>query len=222
MMTGSHDRLRNMKKTSGIISVIELFDGFVMYSIHERQRGITGAVHCVYWGCMKTTLAVLVAVVLISALSYTGNLSGIFDSSPVLPGLSTEEAIGQMLLIGFPGPVLENRTRTLLNDIQPGGVILFDYDVPSGGEKPRNIVSPVQLRALTADVQSHSAIPLLIAVDAEGGLVNRLKEKYGFPAVVPSAEELGEGEPDATGESAGALGAADAGSRHQLESRARC
>ena len=104
-------------------------------------------------------------------------------------GTSIEEAVGQMLMIGFRGDVLDGDITAMLRDIQPGGVVLFDYDLPSKGEVVRNITSPEQLRALTSALQGIA--PYFIAVDAEGGYVNRLKEAYGFTVSVPSAQELG-------------------------------
>ena len=81
----------------------------------------------------------------------------------------------------------------MVRDIKPGGVVLFDYDLPSRGRAERNIESPEQLRALTADLRQISTYPLFIAIDAEGGYVNRLKGEYGFSAEVPSAQKLGAG-----------------------------
>ncbi len=104
-------------------------------------------------------------------------------------GTSIEEAVGQMLMIGFRGDVLDRDIAALLRDIQPGGVVLFDYDLPSKGEMVRNITSPRQLRALTSALQGIA--PYFIAVDAEGGYVNRLKNKYGFAVSVPSVQALG-------------------------------
>ena len=118
--------------------------------------------------------------------------------------LSLEDAVGQMLLIGFRGETLDDETTALLEEISPGGVILFDYDGPSGGEQVRNIVSPEQLKALTADLQEASERPLLIAIDAEGGFVNRLKEDYGFEVQLPSHLAMGAGTPSETESLAGA------------------
>jgi beta-N-acetylhexosaminidase len=93
--------------------------------------------------------------------------------------------IAQMLLVGFTGsaltpgnPVIEN-VRT----VGVGGVVLFD----AAG----NIQSPGQLKALTESLQRLARLPLLIAVDQEGGNVVRLKTKYGFPPTV-SQQYLGE------------------------------
>ena len=111
---------------------------------------------------------------------------------------TTEQSVGQMLMVGFRGLELDDATTRMLRDLQPGGVILFDRDGPSGGEIPRNIASPEQLRALTAQLQATAAIPYFIAIDAEGGYVNRLKEKYGFAVKVPTARTLGRQSPEHT------------------------
>ena len=121
--------------------------------------------------------------------------------------LSLEDAVGQMLLIGFPGEQLDEETVALLDDIAPGGVILFDYDLPSGGAKPRNITSPEQLRALIAELQGRADIAYFIAIDVEGGLINRLKAAYGFSIDLPSHQALGAGSVAATGVTASASAA---------------
>ena len=119
--------------------------------------------------------------------------------------LTLEQAVGQMLLIGFRGIALDDDTAAMLDAIRPGGVLLFDYDGPSKGELPRNITSPQQLQALTAELQNAAAIPYFIAIDAEGGYVNRLKTKYGFTLTVPSAQTLGSQPPANTATQAAAL-----------------
>ena len=64
-----------------------------------------------------------------------------------------------------------------------GGVIL------SGSEKAsekylRNIVAPTQVLRLTEALQKASTVPLLVAIDHEGGFIVRLKESFGFPPTV--------------------------------------
>jgi len=100
--------------------------------------------------------------------------------------------IGQMILVGFRGTEAPQdcAIRRAIREVKIGGVILFDIDVPSGRTFPRNIVDPAQTKKLIADLQKDSQIPLFIAVDAEGGKVNRLKSKYGF-AEIPGAQEVG-------------------------------
>lgn len=104
---------------------------------------------------------------------------------------SMDIKIGQMLMVGFRGFNLDPAMQ-IVDDIQNGrvgGVILFDYDVPLK-KAERNIRDAAQVKKLTAQLQSHTKIALLIAVDQEGGKIARLKEKYGFPRSV-SQQYLG-------------------------------
>lgn len=103
-----------------------------------------------------------------------------------------DQQIGQMLLVGFRGFTI-NESHPIVQDIQKrhiGGILLFDYD-SQRKEARRNIHSPEQVLELTQQLQRFSDIPLIIAVDYEGGAVNRLKSRYGFPETV-SAKTLGE------------------------------
>ncbi|TAE29956.1 MAG: glycoside hydrolase family 3 [Candidatus Kapaibacterium sp.] len=109
---------------------------------------------------------------------------------------SLDLKIAQMLLIGFRGMSLQE-TDPFLKDVKAGrvgSVILFDYDVPTK-EFKRNIESPQQVRGLTAQLakaarESNVGLPLFISIDQEGGRVNRLKPRYGFPPSV-SQQYLG-------------------------------
>ncbi len=98
--------------------------------------------------------------------------------------------LGQMLLVGFSGSVIDEG-HPILADIRKrhlGGVILFNYG-PVNGQPAGNITSPRQLRKLTTRLQTAapSKTPLFIAVDQEGGRICRLKESFGFPATVSFA-----------------------------------
>jgi len=113
-----------------------------------------------------------------------------------MASLSLREKIGQLLMVGFRGATPPD-CGLIVRDIRElglGGVILFDVDmtttIDSGKPGRRNIESPAQVRTLLAHLQAQSAIPLLTAIDQEGGRVNRLKPAYGFPPSI-SHEELG-------------------------------
>lgn len=89
--------------------------------------------------------------------------------------------IGQMILIGFPSTTVDS---TVLKEIaagKVGSVIFFEKNIP-----PQN--SFVALKKITWSYQQAAAIPLFICIDQEGGRVNRLKTKYGFPASITAAE----------------------------------
>ncbi len=99
--------------------------------------------------------------------------------------------IGQMLMVGFRGLTVADAPEIAadITERRIGGVVLFEYDVLSRTPL-RNISTLGQLSRLTQELQKLSAIPLFIAIDQEGGKVNRLKPARGFPASV-SAQHLG-------------------------------
>lgn len=114
---------------------------------------------------------------------------------PAAPS-TLREKIGQLLLLGFKGRSAAD-TALIGRDLREyhvGHVILFDVDmtgtIDSGQPGSRNITSPAQVRDLVAHLQSQARVPLLVAIDQEGGRVNRLKPAYGFPESI-SHEELG-------------------------------
>lgn len=98
---------------------------------------------------------------------------------------SLDYKIGQMLLVGLDNQGSQPN-ENLMDEIRKGGVggiIIFEKNIPSND-------SYVQLKQLIWNLQHASPTTLFIAIDQEGGLVNRLKTKYGFPRSV-SAEYLG-------------------------------
>ncbi len=119
--------------------------------------------------------------------------------------VSFEEKIGQMLLVGFRGTKPGGKILEDVRQGRVGGVILFDYDVVL--KRPeRNIRSAAQVTTLIRGLRSAAKIPLLVAVDQEGGKVARLKPKYGFPEF-PSAAALGRrGQPEYTQKIAAQVG----------------
>lgn len=102
------------------------------------------------------------------------------------------EKIGQLLLVGFRGcqPAECELIARDIRQLHLGGVIFFDQEMAGAPTHRRNIESPAQVRALIAFLQAQARISLLVAIDQEGGRVNRLKPAYGFPESV-SHEELG-------------------------------
>ena len=103
-----------------------------------------------------------------------------------------ERKLAQMLLLGFPGETIEQGSPIddAIKLYGVGGVVLFDNNIDLGVTN-RNITGPAQLKRLTESLRTSSATPLLIALDQEGGIVARLKDRYGFPPSV-SAQYLGE------------------------------
>jgi beta-N-acetylhexosaminidase len=83
--------------------------------------------------------------------------------------------VGQLLIIGFDGTEMSPALASLLQRVQPAGVILF----------ARNIVSAEQTYKLLKDCQAQVSMPLFRCVDLEGGKVDRLRNVIG-PAPSPS------------------------------------
>jgi beta-N-acetylhexosaminidase len=88
---------------------------------------------------------------------------------------SLDIKIGQMLLIGYPGPELDSTVLQEVRDGKVGSIILFEKNVP------KTSTAFYTLKKVLWTYQKAAAIPLLITIDQEGGRVNRLKDKYGFP-----------------------------------------
>jgi beta-N-acetylhexosaminidase len=104
--------------------------------------------------------------------------------------------LGQMIMVGFSGFEL-SAGHPLAEEIRTGrvgNVILFERDARGVA---KNIASPAQLRLLTASLQKFAPRPLFIAVDQEGGLVQRLRPERGFEGG-PAAAALGRGSPEKT------------------------
>jgi len=91
--------------------------------------------------------------------------------------------IGQMIMVGLRGTSPDDAKYFFrsLNGLTIGGVILYDQNVTTSPPSSHNILSPEQVKDFNEALQSFSPTPLLIGIDQEGGQVNRLKEKYGFP-----------------------------------------
>ena len=104
-----------------------------------------------------------------------------------------KEKIGQMIMVGFRGIDAKKGSDIyrMVDEYNIGGVVLFNRDLPSGETIPRNIIDPAQVKALNTQLQAIDSLPLLIAIDEEGGRVSRLRPKNGFQAH-KSHQKIGE------------------------------
>ncbi|MDT5158060.1 MAG: beta-N-acetylhexosaminidase [Acidobacteriota bacterium] len=85
-----------------------------------------------------------------------------------LQSLPLEQQIGQLLYIGLPGTEFDSEARALVEQISPGGVIIFG----------RNVASPEQLRSLLDSVRAAVRVEPLFGIDQEGGLVDRVRKIF--------------------------------------------
>lgn len=97
-----------------------------------------------------------------------------------------ERKIGQMLLIGFPGErpdqAWPKRAVEMIAQSRIGGIILFGH----------NVRNPTQLKRLTDSFTRAGGPPPFIAVDQEGGRIQRLNRRKGFTRL-PSAQWIASG-----------------------------
>lgn len=106
-------------------------------------------------------------------------------SSPVF-AMTLEEKAGQVLALSFSGTSLDGETRSRLEEIKPGGLILYG----------KNVESLSQVRSLLSCLREtvRLDVPLMVAVDQEGGTVARIR---GHGADFPGNMALGAtGDPD--------------------------
>jgi beta-N-acetylhexosaminidase len=96
---------------------------------------------------------------------------------------SLVEDFGQLFIMAINGKVLRSDVAEFFSTFRIGGVILFED----------NFESVKQLRELVDEIQSRCSRPgepLLIAVDQEGGQVQRFRDGFSN---IPPASALGEG-----------------------------
>jgi beta-N-acetylhexosaminidase len=88
-----------------------------------------------------------------------------------IDNLSLEQKIGQTLCFGWDGETPEEaltlnaHARALVEEMQVGSIVLMG----------RNVGAPEQTRALLEDLQTLSPMRMFIAIDQEGGSVNRFR-----------------------------------------------
>lgn len=105
--------------------------------------------------------------------------------------LTLRNKIAQMLIMGFSGTEItqESPVASWLSQDGLGGVLLFDKDL-SRNLPEKNIVNFAQLQELLAELQALSThLPLLTAIDYEGGAVDRLRQMPDCKATLSATEQ---------------------------------
>jgi beta-N-acetylhexosaminidase len=93
---------------------------------------------------------------------------------------SLDIKIGQMILIGYPGTTVDQKVLEEIRGGKVGSIILFEKNIPAAN-------SFIAVKKVIWAYQQAAATPLFVGIDQEGGRVNRLKTKYGFPASITAA-----------------------------------
>jgi beta-N-acetylhexosaminidase len=94
--------------------------------------------------------------------------------------LSESQKAGQLLLVGIHGTELDSELRSRIQAVSPGGIILFT----------RNLVDAQQVSRLCRDLFDCLPTPPFLAIDQEGGRVNRLLGI--FPPIPPNLTLAGD------------------------------
>lgn len=110
----------------------------------------------------------------------------VYSPNLTVRGMSLEEKAAQLLMVHFHGEEANEEARALIQDLKVGGIIYYNWS--------NGLYSPKQVKLLSDGLQKLAqeaphAMPLLIAVDQEGGTKVRLNQ--GFP-VFPGHHALGE------------------------------
>ena len=98
----------------------------------------------------------------------------------IINNMTLDEKLGQMMIVQFYGPDYGLEISTMISQYKVGAVLIFAAN--------DNIVSKPQLKGLIHQMQVNSTIPLITAIDQEGGTVDRLLNLDG-PR--PSAASIG-------------------------------
>lgn len=112
------------------------------------------------------------------------------QADAIVAAMTTNEKIGQMVMIGIHGTELDEDSKTMLRQFHIGGIVYFD----------RNIKSQDQLKSLSEQLQAYAQgeaqqkVPLFLAIDEEGGTVSRGRGVIPAP---PSEANIGaSGQPE--------------------------
>ena len=82
--------------------------------------------------------------------------------------LDLEQKIGQLFVIGFEGKELTEDIKSMVKELHPGGILLLGWNIEDGA-KLLKLTDGLQQLAL-----QDTGVHLFIAVDQEGGEINRI------------------------------------------------
>jgi beta-N-acetylhexosaminidase len=89
----------------------------------------------------------------------------------IIRNMTLDQKLGQMMLVQFVGSDFSLDLGTMVSQYHVGSVLLLTGN--------HNIVNKGQLASLTRQIQHNSTLPMMISLDQEGGLVDRLADLDG-------------------------------------------
>lgn len=84
----------------------------------------------------------------------------------IVQRMTLDQKLGQMMIVQFVGPAYSLDLSTMISQYGVGAVLIFAAN--------NNIVNKAQLKGLIQQMQHNSTVPLGVAIDQEGGVVDRL------------------------------------------------
>jgi beta-N-acetylhexosaminidase len=103
----------------------------------------------------------------------------LYTARTYLGRMTLDEKLGQMFLIETSGPNYYADVDTMVRSLHAGALIIYG----------KNMKTPQQLKTYIATMQANAAIPLMVTMDEEGGVVDRLGY-YHFDPPLPAAQDL--------------------------------
>lgn len=99
----------------------------------------------------------------------------------LLNSMTVKEKIGQLVLVGIEGTVMDDTSRRLLKDYHVGGFIFFKDNI-------ENAQQSVDLLNELKKANAANPVPLWLSIDEEGGRVTRFPDEY---VKLPSSGKIG-------------------------------
>lgn len=125
---------------------------------------------------------ILITILMIPKLSHAQAKDSLENTK-----ITLDVMIGQMIMTGIGDQSYVRESDDIVEEIQKGyvgGIIYFEKNINKNSPKDQ-LIRGVSL------LNDAAKTPLFVSIDEEGGRVNRLKPKYGFP-VTKQAGYLGE------------------------------
>ncbi len=112
----------------------------------------------------------LITIIALWAPQYTLTNNQVTPKTITIANMTLSEKVGQLMMVNFHGETANATALKLIQDLKIGGIIYYNW--------ANGLTNPEQVQRLSIDLQrlashTHLKIPLLIAVDQEGGKVER-------------------------------------------------
>jgi beta-N-acetylhexosaminidase len=115
-------------------------------------------------------------------LGLSQHLSADQVAEQMLAHLSLDDKLGQLVIMQFTETTYTSLQAAMVQSYHPGGAILYSYAMGSAG----------QVKALLADAQRDSPIPMLMMTDLEGGWIDHLAQYVGPHMAAPDMAASGD------------------------------